>query len=770
VAVVLLSRLLIELGLKDNASGELDKSESRVDKWAKNLRQKGTMLTATVSAPVVGAFAMMINSASNLNESISAVGATFGESAGIIEASAKDAAQTVGMSQQQYLDSAKILGVYAQAAGLSGDEMAAFSQETLKAASDMASFHNADISDVLMAIQSGLAGEAEPLKRYGILLNDAAIQQQALKDGIWDGTGAMTEQQKVLARQNLIMDSLGPAAGDFAKTQGGLANQTRIAKAEIANLTAEMGQELLPLALKGIKYVRGFMVRIQKLNQTQRRWVLVAMAVAAALGPILIAVSAMLPAIALLVSPIGLIIAALVGLGIAYKTNFLGFADAVNFVGRVLWAVIKPIYEFSRAFIDAFRSGKSVKELVEQFPGPIRGVVRAFLLIADAIGDLVARWRSAGFMAMLELLPQKLGQIGQAFLLLRGEILKALGAILQGIWNWIASVDWINVLQTAGGLLLQGILLGADLAWQHVVRPFFENLPGWAFAAIGFVAEYLKAKGTDLIDGLWMGAQEWWHNVVGWFKRIKDYAFASVGVVTNSLKQKGIDLIVGLRRGAGERWESVRLFFVSLPDRAFGAVGGVVQTLWSKGVGLINGLKNGVTDAWNGIGVEGVGLRAWLAGIPGRALGAVPSMVGTLTQAGRDLMNGLWNGMKEIWGNITNWLGGLNPANYKGPPERDRRMLVNAGQLIMGGLGVGLAQGWHDVSRQLSSYSPSVAATVTTAAGSRLVGLAAGGASSAVYGDTHIHIDGYNRDPYELAQVVAAVINRDQKLAGGLPA
>jgi hypothetical protein len=159
-----------------------------------------------------------------------------------------------------------------------------------------------------------------------------------------------------------------------------------------------------------------------------------------------------------------------------------------------------------------------------------------------------------------------------------------------------------------------------------------------------------------------------------------------------------------------------------------------------------------------------------LAGIPGRALGAVPSMVGTLTQAGRDLMNGLWNGMKEIWGNITNWLGGLNPANYKGPPERDRRMLVNAGQLIMGGLGVGLAQGWHDVSRQLSSYSPSVAATVTTAAGSRLVGLAAGGASSAVYGDTHIHIDGYNRDPYELAQVVAAVINRDQKLAGGLPA
>ncbi|MGA0397869.1 MAG: hypothetical protein ACO3O3_11965, partial [Ilumatobacteraceae bacterium] len=207
--------------------------------------------------PAVGAFTGIaaaavpaINAASDLEEAQSKVNVIFGEGAATIEEFAETAAKSLGQSKQEVLDAAGTFGTFGKAAGMTGIELAEFSNEFSALASDMASFNNATPEEVIQALGAGLRGEAEPLRRFGVLLNDAVLKQEAMTLGIYDGNGALTDQQKILAAQQAILKQTGDAQGDFARTSDGLANGTRIAQAQFKDLTAELGAALLPVVLE----------------------------------------------------------------------------------------------------------------------------------------------------------------------------------------------------------------------------------------------------------------------------------------------------------------------------------------------------------------------------------------------------------------------------------------------------------------------------------------------------------------------------------------
>jgi methyl-accepting chemotaxis protein len=191
-----------------------------------------------------------INAASDLEESMSKVGVIFGEGADEIEAFAETAAKELGQSKQAVLDAAGTFGTFGKAAGLANEDLAVFSNDLTALASDMASFNNAEPEEVIEAIGAGLRGESEPLRRFGVLLNDATLKAEAMALGIYDGTGALTDQQKILAAQEAIFKQTGDAQGDFQRTSEGLANQSRIMKAQFEDVTAELGAALLPIVLK----------------------------------------------------------------------------------------------------------------------------------------------------------------------------------------------------------------------------------------------------------------------------------------------------------------------------------------------------------------------------------------------------------------------------------------------------------------------------------------------------------------------------------------
>jgi len=82
------------------------------------------------------------------------------------------------------------------------------------------------------------------------MLDDAAMKAEALAQGIYNGKGPLTQQQKILASTAIIFKKTTKAQGDFARTSDGLANRTRVMKAQLSNAAVTIGTALLPLALK----------------------------------------------------------------------------------------------------------------------------------------------------------------------------------------------------------------------------------------------------------------------------------------------------------------------------------------------------------------------------------------------------------------------------------------------------------------------------------------------------------------------------------------
>jgi hypothetical protein len=201
-----------------------------------------------------------IGAASDMEETVAKIGVIFGESAKEIDKFAATAATNLGQSKQQALDAAANFAIFGKAAGLSGKALVDFSVGLVALASDLASFNNTTPEDAINAIGAALRGEAEPLRRYGVLLNDATLKVAALELGIYSGVGALTAQQKVLAAQKVILEQTNIAQGDFARTSDGLANSQRQIAASVADAQAQLGEALLPVMLQLATFTENVLV------------------------------------------------------------------------------------------------------------------------------------------------------------------------------------------------------------------------------------------------------------------------------------------------------------------------------------------------------------------------------------------------------------------------------------------------------------------------------------------------------------------------------
>lgn len=192
-----------------------------------------------------------VDAASKLNESMSKSNVVFRESAGAIEKWSKTSAEGFGLSQRQALEAAATFGNLFSAMKIGLPEASRLSKSLVELAADLASFNNLNVDDVLVNLRSGLVGEVEPLRRFGVAINAATVEAKAMELGLGGVGGALSESAKVQARYALILEQTANAQGDFARTSDGLANKQRIAAAQMANAGAQLGNLLLPAVTVG---------------------------------------------------------------------------------------------------------------------------------------------------------------------------------------------------------------------------------------------------------------------------------------------------------------------------------------------------------------------------------------------------------------------------------------------------------------------------------------------------------------------------------------
>lgn len=233
----------------------LDDSESRVGSFARNA---GKLIAGAAVAVGAGAALLAkssINAASDLQETLSKSNTIFGENADEIREWAEGAASAFGQSQQEALAAASSFGNMFDQLGIGPDVTAEMSTAITELASDFASFHNADISEVLNAQQAAFRGEYDAIQRFIPTMNAAAVEQRALAMSGKATTAELTAQDKALAANALMMEGAGAAAGDFARTSDSLANRQRIMAAEWENVKASIGEALIPAMSAAVGFI-----------------------------------------------------------------------------------------------------------------------------------------------------------------------------------------------------------------------------------------------------------------------------------------------------------------------------------------------------------------------------------------------------------------------------------------------------------------------------------------------------------------------------------
>ena len=128
--------------------------------------------------------------------------------------------------------------------GLAREDAAELSKVLVALGIDLASFRDTSDSEAFSRLQSGLVGNVEVLRRYGVALNQAIIEQRAIELGLIKTKNQIDPTSKALAILSLTLEGSGDALGDAARTSGSFSNQMKALRSQLKDVRAELGQGL----------------------------------------------------------------------------------------------------------------------------------------------------------------------------------------------------------------------------------------------------------------------------------------------------------------------------------------------------------------------------------------------------------------------------------------------------------------------------------------------------------------------------------------------
>lgn len=159
----------------------------------------------------------------------------------------------IGRSQTDIAEWASTLQDTFVPMGLARDKAADLSMELVELAVDVASFNNKMDADVIRDFQSALVGNHETLRKYGVVITETTLKQEAINSRIWDGVGLMTEQEKIQARLNLIYAGTTDAQGDAVRTADSYNNSLKAMHAATQDMFVALGEKFLPVVTEVVQ-------------------------------------------------------------------------------------------------------------------------------------------------------------------------------------------------------------------------------------------------------------------------------------------------------------------------------------------------------------------------------------------------------------------------------------------------------------------------------------------------------------------------------------
>lgn len=485
---------------------------------------------------VIGTYS--VNAAANLGEQVSKNTTVFRGAEKQVLSWAETTAASIGLSSREALEAAGAYGSMFRPMGFSAKAAATMSTEMVNLAGDMASFNNADPSEVLDNLRAGLSGEAEPLRKFGVFLNAAKIEAEAFSSGIAKQGSELTDAMKTQAAYNIIMRETKLAHGDFAKTSNSLPNQLRILRATTEDVAAAFGTALLPHATSAVSAITSMVSTFDRARASGARF---GFAIATALD-------------------------AGAGGGTKFRDLFRKLEPVVlkvmGGIRRAIAVAVPAVMEFGRGIIDG---------LAPAMPFLTNIVLPLVVGIGKGIvGSLVMAWKVVW--PVFQLLFAALGKVGTAAAPFR-KVFESIGLVI-GLVFAGPILKGIGLLGKLGGVF--GVIGG-------IAAKFGKLVVGSGKLVAGVAGTVVKS---------WLKLAGWWFGTLHGIGKVAVTVFGKLGGVVKAGMGKAMAVLTGLGAKFGTIGSKLWGKLVDGMKRAFGTGAGFVKDVGGRFLGWLVGQLN----------------------------------------------------------------------------------------------------------------------------------------------------------------------------------
>ena len=250
-----------------NANARLSKSNTKTA-FSFNMMAMRIGILFTAARRLAYVVSAWINESSAYVENLNLFAVSMGNAADAAKNYAETVGELLGIDPSDWMRNQGVFMTLLTGFGVVEDKAALMSKQLTQLGYDISSYFNISVFEAMQKLQSGIAGELEPLRRIGYDLSQAKLQATALALGIEKNVSEMTQAEKAYLRYYAILTQVTTVQGDMARTLESPNNQMRILQAQLVQLCRALGNVFIPLLNKILPYAIAFVRVLRDIANT----------------------------------------------------------------------------------------------------------------------------------------------------------------------------------------------------------------------------------------------------------------------------------------------------------------------------------------------------------------------------------------------------------------------------------------------------------------------------------------------------------------------
>jgi hypothetical protein len=286
-------------GVSKKLADNVASAGRKLQEIAPKMTEVGAQMSTKLTLPILAIGGAMVKAASDAEETSTKFAVVFRD----VEQGAQQAFKTLrdeyGLSatasKQLLGDTGDLLTGF----GFTGAMALDLATEVNKLAVDLASFTNfsGGAEGASKALTKALLGERESVKSLGISILEEDVQKQVAINTTNGLTFASERQAKAYATLQIAQAQSKNAIGDYARTQDGLANQTRLLQQRMNDLAVSFGEIMIPAVNKVVGRLTAMTESFRDLDPETKKIIIGIAGFVAVVGPTLFAIGKLTTAI-----------------------------------------------------------------------------------------------------------------------------------------------------------------------------------------------------------------------------------------------------------------------------------------------------------------------------------------------------------------------------------------------------------------------------------------------------------------------------------------